>query len=225
MTSILAPILMALAAPGAGAHPDVERLARAALLQAIPFPHEDVRISRLRVPSVRLPRGALSARAEMKPDERYRGLTTFALIVGAGDREERVWATAEIRVKVPTLVAARDLPRGHVLRSGDLCLVRRELADRAEMRSADVTEVVGRVLRRPLRAHEALLSSDLEKAKVVSRGAAVFLVARQGGLVVTARGRALEDGARGETVRALNLSSGKTVLGRVDDPSHLVVEF
>jgi flagella basal body P-ring formation protein FlgA len=225
MIRLVAFLTVLLAAPVAGAHPEVERLARAALLRSIPFPAKDVRISRLRVARARLPRPPWTLRAEIGSHERFRGPTTFALVISGRGDPVRVWATADIRVRVETLVAARDLPRGRILGPRDVRLGRRELGERAEMALVDPGEALGRVLRRPLRAHEPITASDLEKPRVLEPGAAVLLVARWGGLTVTARGRALDGGALGDTVRAVNLASGRTVLGRVEDVRRVAVEF
>jgi flagella basal body P-ring formation protein FlgA len=219
----LLPALLSLGRPAAES--ELQRFTEEALRRAIPFSAEDVRISRLRLPKVRLPVGSYSARAELRANERFRGPTTFAVVLTTPKDEVHLWATADVRVRVRTLVVARDLPRGHVLRAGDLQVVRRELGETAQMGLSDPADAVARRLRRPLRAQEAFAATDLERVPILQRGAAVTLVARSGGLFITARGRALDAGASGDTVRVVNLNSGKTVLGRVESERQIAVEF
>jgi flagella basal body P-ring formation protein FlgA len=213
------------AVPAAAQAPPLAQAALEALRAAVPYPSRDVRISRLRLPSARIPKGTYSARVELRANEGFRGPTTFALVLTFGDDEVRLWATADIRVRLPVLVAARDLPRGHVLAASDLRQVRRELDERARMAVGEPTQALGRRLKRPLRAHEAVLPSDLERVRIVAPGAVVTLVATRHGLTVTARGRVLEGGSSGDTVRAENLASGRKVHARVKSARELEVEF
>ena len=52
-----------------------------------------------------------------------------------------------------------------------------------------------------------------------------LLVVQRGGLRITAPGEAREDGARGAAVHVLNRTSHQEVIGRVQDPSTVVVDF
>lgn len=202
------------------------REAKAALLRVIPFDAERVRLLNLRLPTVRLPAGPWSVTAELRPGERFRGATTFALLVEPADGEAlRVWATAEVRVRVPVLVAARDLTVGHVVKDADVTLVDRDLSDGLATGLASVDEALGRVVKRPIRAFAALRPSELQKAIAVERGAVVNLRVNLEGLIATARGRALDAGGVGDRVRVENLSSGKTVHGRVLSVNEVDVEL
>lgn len=205
----------------------VSQLARDALLSVLPFVAERVRVLSLRVPPIRLRGRPQRARAELKANERFRGPTTFALVIESDDPNEepaRVWATADLRVRTPTVILARDLPRGHTVRAEDVSVVLRDLGGALRGTLTAAKDAVGQVLRRSMAMFAPLRAADLDRPKLVDRGALVMLVVRSGGLVVTARAQTLQEGRRGDTIRAKNLSSGKTVLGRVDDASRIVVE-
>ncbi|MFP4519483.1 MAG: flagellar basal body P-ring formation chaperone FlgA [Oceanicaulis sp.] len=108
-------------------------------------------------------------------------------------------------------VLARPLARGEVLGEADLTWTRLP-ADRvrSDMLS-DLSKMVGQAARRPLRDGAPLRAMDLQAPVVIARGETVSLVYRSGPLVLTARARALQDAAEGETTRFVNLQSNRTI--------------
>ena len=61
----------------------------------------------------------------------------------------------------------------------------------------------------------ALTPDKLASVKLVRNGELVQLVSASSQVQVAARGKALNDGTQGNTVRVRNLSSGRVVEGRV----------
>lgn len=60
--------------------------------------------------------------------------------------------------------------------------------------------------------------------RAILRGDEVTISLKNGGLALTAPGRALSDAARGEDLRVLNLSSNKTLTATTVGPGHVRVE-
>lgn len=76
--------------------------------------------------------------------------------------------------------------------------------------------LAGQVARRTLLPGKPILLSDLKAPDLVRAGAAVTLVFREGGLVITGLGTALRSAAEGEMVRVRNADSGVVVSGIVE---------
>jgi flagella basal body P-ring formation protein FlgA len=76
-------------------------------------------------------------------------------------------------------------------------------------------QVVGMQMRRQLRAGQALRTADLAKPDLVQRDDNVTLIYESAGLYLTIRGKALDSGAEGDVVSALNLQSKRTISGTV----------
>ncbi len=150
----------------------------------------------------RLPRGPLPSPATLWVDVRV-----------DGEREARGWVRAEIVRARPVVVLARDVRRGEVLSADDLEV--RPAAGGGRRGLADPRLVLGKRLRRTLRAGAVLTERDVETVPVVERGDLVRLVARVGAVTATTLGRAVEAAGIGERVRVENLSSGRTVAGVV----------
>lgn len=148
---------------------------------------------------------------------------TFLLAVD-GRETARVRVTAQIELSIPVLVAARPLPKGQVLNPGDL---ERGLVPYAQAKGA-LTEpgpALGQTLKVTLNAGEPVQERHLTKSILVRRGDLVTMTATQGDLKVTATGQAKQDGALGDTIAIINLSSKKTVAGRVTGPNQVEIIF
>jgi flagella basal body P-ring formation protein FlgA len=125
--------------------------------------------------------------------------------------------TAEI------VVVARPLARGETIRESDILLERRP---RAELSSDSVIKsasVVGQAARRALRPGQTLRPADLMKPDLVGRNDMVTIVFEAHGITLTARGKALEAGAEGDTISVLNPQSKRVLHATVQGPGRVVV--
>jgi len=75
--------------------------------------------------------------------------------------------------------------------------------------------IVGKAARLTLLPGHAIPFAGVSNRKLVSNGAEVKLVFSEGGLVITTRGSALQDGSIGDVVKVRNDDSGVTVTGAV----------
>ncbi|MDR1314091.1 MAG: flagellar basal body P-ring formation chaperone FlgA [Deltaproteobacteria bacterium] len=141
-----------------------------------------------------------------------------------GQDAARVRVTAQIDLQVPALVAARDLPRGHVLGEEDLSESWTAFA-RAKGSLKDASQAVGQTLKTSVRAGSPVRDRDLVRTAMVAKGETVTIIAQSGGLKVTALGQAREDGALGQTISVVNQDSKKTVSGKVIGPGQVEVVF
>lgn len=141
----------------------------------------------------------------------------------SGSRPWKVYVPVDVVVLTDVLVAARPLPRGHVLSRDD---VRRERHDVAKLRRGylgSLEELAGQRLKAPILAGSVLTPSVLESDQVVRRGQTVTLIAAAGGIAVNMRGTALADGGLNQRIRVENLSSGRIVEGVVRSSEHVEV--
>ncbi len=136
--------------------------------------------------------------------------------------------------------AARDLASGHIVLADDLSEFRQVLVTRLNLVAGQPVEasmfVMGPVsakdtnqryyvdlnglefgeLARNLQAGEALRPADIRPAILVRRGQTVILtVTTPGGLQVTLRSEALQDGKLGDAVKLKNPESGREISGIV----------
>lgn len=122
---------------------------------------------------------------------------------------------------VDAVVAARGMQRGDVIRSTDVIVEKRPRAEVPADAAAPDETVVGFAMRQGLRAGQPIRRHDLMKPDLVRRDETVTLVFQAPGILLTTRGKALEGGAEGDTVTAVNLQSKRTVQGVVSGPGQI----
>ncbi|MCB1720461.1 MAG: flagellar basal body P-ring formation protein FlgA [Alphaproteobacteria bacterium] len=116
-------------------------------------------------------------------------------------------------VDVPVLRA--PMKNGTVISASDLDFIslRAYGLNHDMILSAD--ELVGMTPRRMITAGKPMTENDIEPPQIVERGENVTLVFNSGPLSLTAQGKALENGAKGDVIRVVNASSSKTLQARV----------
>lgn len=109
----------------------------------------------------------------------------------------------------------RTVMPGETIQQSDLAWIKyptNRLNGRAILSS---TELVGMTVRRPARTDKPITSSDIVAPVAVAKGDAVTMFVRTQAMVLTAAGRALENGGVGDTIRILNPKSRQTVDAKI----------
>jgi len=75
----------------------------------------------------------------------------------------------------------------------------------------DINDVIGKEALRPIKSDEPLMFRDFSNPILVRRGAMVTIRLFTANMSLTARGKALEDGAKGAIIRVMNMTSNKTI--------------
>ena len=127
----------------------------------------------------------------------------------------------EQTVEVPVL-SARVL-RGETISSGDVIYIdvpEDRLPRGVVMEEADI---IGKAARRTLSAERPLRERDLRRPFLIEKGQTVTMVVKTHAMRVSAQGRAMEDGARGDTIRIMNETSKRVVDATVDGSGRATV--
>jgi len=130
----------------------------------------------------------------------------------------------DLEVIAPVAVAAIDLPRGAIIARGDVYMAERDL-DSLREPYLNAEALIGKSVRRSLRAGAVMQKGLLETPPVVRRGDLVTMTVRSGALLLTARGAARENGVTGETIKVRNNVSQKDILCKVTGPGQVNVEM
>lgn len=138
---------------------------------------------------------------------------TIAIDLGGGNRELAVTGRAVETMAIPVL--NRPIGRRDVIHPSDLTVVRIDKRRVPGSSVIDTSDLIDMAAKRPLRAGEIIATADIEPPRVVLRGDLVTLQYSRPGLTLSARGRALGDGAKGDLVSVLNEQSKRTIQGVV----------
>ncbi|HWM82923.1 MAG TPA: flagellar basal body P-ring formation chaperone FlgA [Pseudolabrys sp.] len=144
-----------------------------------------------------------------------------ALLEFSGMRPLRFTGTAVATVAAVTMI--RSVARGDIIRSADVAIERRPKRQAGRDILKSTTEAVGHAARQALRAGQVLRNDDVMRPALVQRDAAVTLVYRVPGVMLTVRGKANESGSEGDLVTATNLQSKRVVQGTVAGDGSIIV--
>lgn len=152
------------------------------------------------------------------------GTFSAAIEIPRGGRgAERLQITGRTYKVVSVPVFARRLQKNDIIREADLDFV--ELPQSAVGRNAllDARNIIGKTPKRLIQIGKQIRSGDLKPPTVVRKGSLVTIVLRTKKMLITARGRAIDDGAKGEVVRVQNTRSRKTIEATVAGPSRVTI--
>lgn len=144
-----------------------------------------------------------------------RRFTVVLAAVAKGQSPQRMTAMGRLRQDSAVPVLVRRVHPGEVIAASDLEWM--PVRDRSVPANAlaDPYEMVGFTPRRVLSPGTPIVASDLKRPPTVLKGAPVTLVLAIANMQLTARGRALEEGATGQTIRVANAQSRSVIEGVV----------
>lgn len=151
----------------------------------------------------------------------------FEAVLAAPSKEKpiqqiNVSGTLQRMVNVPVL--REVLQNGSMISDGDLEYVdmREEAVNHDVILKAE--EMIGMTPRRQVLAGKAIKKTDLMSPQVVARGELVTMVFADKGLSLTAQGKAMQNGAKGDVIRVVNASSSKTIEAIVTGDKEVTVQ-
>ena len=140
------------------------------------------------------------------------GIFAARLLLADG---QMVGFRGQASVTVPAEVPTRRLHPGEIISEADLEPARAVLATLPTSTLRLTEDLVGKEVRRTLLPGRPVPGGSIQEPRAVRRGEKVEIVYSHNGLDLSAAGRALEDGALGDEVRVVNLSSNRTISAAV----------
>jgi flagella basal body P-ring formation protein FlgA len=125
-------------------------------------------------------------------------------------------------IEVPVLT--RRIRTGEIIGKDDVSvqLLRADVVGQNVLTSVD--HLIGKSARHSLLNGRPLNVSDVQDPQLVGRGSIVTMTYRTDNLMITAHGKARENGTAGDVIRVQNLNSGKTVEAIVTGPETVTVQ-
>ena len=145
----------------------------------------------------------------------------FDAVVSGGGVRKKISGRAQARASVVAPIHAVGV--GESIAAEDLTLIKVPIAQLPEDALFDVSAAVGGEARRSLAANRPISGAWLGAPVVVRRNNVVTLSLENAYMTLTARGRALDDGAIGDTIRVIHVDGASVVEGVVAGRGAVVV--
>lgn len=152
---------------------------------------------------------------------------TYSAIIKVSDADGKNQQTVNVRgvaervISVPVL--KKDKRNGEVINQNDIAYVTRKASTVGPNVIQSAGEMIGSTPRRAIAAGVVISPNDLQMPQMVSRGEMVTMVFDNNGMRLTTKGRALEDGAMGQSIKVSNSGSNRTIEGRVTGAKQITV--
>lgn len=157
------------------------------------------------------------------PNAKHFGKTHLRASCPSG-KKWKINIGVELKVFQDVVLMKHSISRGAIIDQKDLLIKKIPRSKIFTDFYSYKNDIVGLVTTMPVRAEQIISSRLVNAANLVSKGQAVILIARTGGINITSRGKALNSALRGELVRVQNKDSGRIVegiaidLGKVEIP-------
>lgn len=161
--------------------------------------------------------------SEFAVDDRSKRFVGTISMLNAGSRGAAVKVSGAFVETMPVAILNRPMQRGDVLRIDDVTFERREKEAVGGDAPSSADLVIGRALRRPMKAGMALRDTDLFRPVAVERGATITVTYEAPGMSLSLKAKALESGAQGDAITIQNLGSKRTVQATVTGPNSVRV--
>jgi len=142
----------------------------------------------------------------------------FSIIFRIGGKVVRNMSVrGEIEALATVVVTATRLKKGSIIRPQHLTTAKKDISEMSNP-GVDQNALIGKKLKKTIRAGHVILSSMVESLPVVQRGERVKIVIKSGTMLLTATGLAHNNGLLNEIIRVQNISSNKIIFCRVAAP-------
>lgn len=144
----------------------------------------------------------------------------FAATMIAPSRENplseiEVAGKIERLVQVPVL--EKSVSAGDIINAADLTWVSMKTSDLQDGVILNAEDLAGMAPRRLLVSGKPVRGSEIERPQLVTRGDLITITYNDGPMLLTAQGKAMQDGAKGDMIRVVNTSSNRAIEAFVED--------
>lgn len=177
------------------------------------------------VPEIIIP-GEAAPNVELSDFSMQQTGGTFSAIVSIGaeggpTKTVNLHGVAERMQRYPVLKA--DFKNGEIIGEKDITWLTQKAGTMNRGAVINISDIIGATPRRGVSAGEIIRPESLQMPLLIKRGDLVTMVFNEGGMYLTARGRALVDGAMGEVIKVNNASSNRQLEARVTGHKEVTV--
>jgi flagella basal body P-ring formation protein FlgA len=149
------------------------------------------------------------------PGSKLVGNSTIGVRCEDGKKPWTMYISVTIKTLKNVVIASRSISKGDILSKFHLSVVEKEIGNSYMKYFSSTDGLMGKEITRNINAGEIIKPNLVKNPLVIKRGELVSIISRKIGLEVRSIGKALQNGALGDTIRVTNTKSKKTIDGVV----------
>jgi flagella basal body P-ring formation protein FlgA len=157
-------------------------------------------------------RARLSASGGRAP---WTGAQSFTVTLPRAQGAQSFTVAADVKPAPRAVVAINAIARGERIRAGDVALERIKAGSPQRITFQSLEEVIGKEAARTIAAGQTLDNQSVRSPLLIKRGDVVDVFARAGGVQVSTKARAREEGSHGDLINVELLSDRRPLIARV----------
>lgn len=158
------------------------------------------------------------------PDAKGAGVCLVE-IDGKNNRERSFYVPFRATKKTKVFILTHSGRKSDVLRPESVMAKETHFNEKKPAYPSRLDDIVGRTLRRDVAAGTVVAFSMLDDPVVIQKGEVVNIIAENKKLIVRTKGKAMEKGKLGDSIRVKNSLSEREVFGKVVDDNTILVKF
>ena len=205
----------------------IEKIFQDYVYDNAPWEKDQIVIEKINTPpSIALPKGELDWEIDEKNNNDFIGNTSLLIDFKVdGESQRKLIVSGKISVIREVVKAARNIERGDIITAGDIIQVSEKRRYFKKSLIDNIKEVVGKRATRRIQADQSIQARMFEVPPAVEKGDRVVIKAENNELLITASGKALEEGCVGDQIRVLNVSSGREIIATITTTDLVEVKF
>ncbi len=151
---------------------------------------------------------------------------TFEATISAPSRDnpiQQFHMTGRLFPVIQVPILKTNIQNGRSITANDIDYIKVRERDFSQGTVADAQSLIGMTARRMLIAGRPLKENELTPPQAVERGEMVMLSLRAGTMNITTQVKALQNGAKGDIIRVVNMSSNQTLQAIITDDNAVTV--
>lgn len=176
--------------------------------------------------AITLPRN-LPATAEVSNLSYTPGRDVFTATIASPSADNpvktiNVSGTLAKTVTIPVLKTS--LKNGEIIGSGDIDWI--DVSEKTLMPDTviDADKLIGKTPSRVIGINSVIRMKDVTNPQLVARGDEITIIVKTGGMQLTAKGKAMQNGAEGDIIRAVNTTSNRSLTAMITGDRTVTVQ-
>jgi flagella basal body P-ring formation protein FlgA len=159
------------------------------------------------------------------PDAKGDGVCLVEIVDGKSNRDRGVYVPFRAIRKTKVFILTSSGKKGDVLRAESIAAKETHFNEKKTGYPSKLDDIVGRTLKKDVATGTVVAYSMIEDPVVIQKGEVINIVAENKKLLVQTKGKAMEKGRMGDSIRVKNILSEKEIFGKVVDDNTVSVKF
>lgn len=159
------------------------------------------------------------------PDAKGDGVCLVEIVDGKNNRDRNLYVPFRSMKKTKIYVLNQSGKKGDAIRAGSITARDTQFNEKKSGYPSTLDDIVGRTLKKDVAGGTVITFAILDDPVIIQKGEVVDIIAENKKIMVRTKGKAMEKGKMGDSIKVKNTLSEKEIFGKVVDDNTILVKF